>query len=64
MTTEKENKHWDWLKASFQRLLQYKKIRVPNILDDYEFMDPELVESLLGAVRPLLPTDCGLDSSL
>lgn len=39
-----ETKHKQRLKARFKQLLQYKTIEVLDIPDEYQFMDPELVE--------------------
>jgi len=41
-----EYKHKDRLKAEYNRVLQYKKIIVLDIPDDYLYMDEELVEVL------------------
>ena len=39
-----EKKHKQRLLAKFARLVEYKKIIVLDIPDDYQFMQPELVE--------------------
>ncbi len=39
-----EPKHKNRLKAQFGRVLSHKPIHVLNIPDDYQYMDPELVE--------------------
>jgi len=39
-----EKKHKQRLVAKFRRLIEYKKIIVLDIPDEYQFMDPELVE--------------------
>ncbi len=49
-----EQKHRDRLKASFPRGMQYKTVHILEIPDDYQFMDPELVELLEEVVPPLL----------
>ena len=49
-----EAKHRDRLKASFARALQYKPIHVLEVLDDYQFMDPDLITILEDAIDPLL----------
>ena len=49
-----EYKHKDRLKADYARLLQYKKIVVLDIADDYGYMDTELVEVLRGTVEGYL----------
>lgn len=47
-------KHKDRLKADFNRPLQYKKIIVLDIPDDYLYMDEELIELLRESVEPYL----------
>ena len=49
-----EYKHKDRLKADYNRLLQYKKIIVLDIPDDYLYMDEELIEVLRGAIEGYL----------
>jgi len=49
-----EYKHKDRLKANYARLLQYKKIIVLDIPDDYGYMDSELVEVLSDSVEQYL----------
>jgi predicted protein tyrosine phosphatase len=39
-----ETKHQRRLKADFQNLLSHKQLVVLNIPDEYQYMDPELVE--------------------
>ena len=39
-----ESKHQQRMKATFGKLLNYKRLVVLNIADDYKFMDLELVE--------------------
>jgi predicted protein tyrosine phosphatase len=39
-----EPKHQQRLRSEFRQLLDYKRLEVLNIPDDYKFMDPELVE--------------------
>ena len=39
-----EPKHKHRLQAEFRQLLNYKRLDVLNIPDEYQFMDPELVE--------------------
>jgi len=39
-----EVKHKQRLQAAFHQLLTHKRIDVLNILDEYQAMDPELVE--------------------
>ena len=49
-----EYKHKDRLKANFSRLLQYKKMVVLDIPDDYLYMDEELIEILKSSVEGYL----------
>ena len=49
-----EHKHKDRLKADFNRLLQYKKIIVLDIPDEYQYMDEELVQLLKESVEGYL----------
>jgi len=46
-----EYKHKDRLKAEYNRVLQYKKIIVLDIPDDYLYMDEELVEVLEESIE-------------
>ena len=41
-----EPKHKEGLQSEFRQSLNYKRIDVLNIPDEYQFMDPELVEIL------------------
>jgi len=49
-----EYKHKDRLKAEYNRVLQYKKIIVLDIPDDYLYMDEELVEVLKVSIEGYL----------
>jgi len=49
-----EYKHKDRLKAEYNRVLQYKKIVVLDIPDDYLYMDEELVEVLKVSIEGYL----------
>ena len=49
-----EYKHKDRLKAEYNQVLQYKKIIVLDISDDYLYMDEELVEVLEVAIEGYL----------
>ena len=49
-----EQKHKDRLKADFSRLLTHKPIHVLDIPDDYQYMDPDLVETLQNSVATYL----------
>jgi len=46
-----EYKHKDRLKADYNRLLQYKKIIVLDIPDDYLYMDNELIEIIEQSIE-------------
>ncbi|MEL7351220.1 MAG: phosphotyrosine protein phosphatase [Cyanobacteria bacterium P01_A01_bin.116] len=48
-----EQKHKDRLTTDFKRIQEHAIIHVLNIPDDYQYMDPELVEHF-EAVVPLL----------
>lgn len=49
-----EPKHKQRLLASFPGSTRYKEIVVLDIPDDYQFMDPELVEMLTTAIDSIL----------
>ena len=49
-----ENKHKQRLKADFRQEINFKKIYVLDIPDEYKFMDEELVEVLNQTVKPIL----------
>lgn len=49
-----ERKHLHRLQAGYARLLEYKRIYCLDIPDDYQFMDPELVDILEDAVTARL----------
>jgi predicted protein tyrosine phosphatase len=50
-----EKKHVERLRDKFPEAIQQKAVICLNIPDDYEFMDPELVELLKGAVSEHVP---------
>ena len=52
-----EEKHKSRLRAQFGRLLEYKAIHVLDIPDEYQFMQPELVEQLELSVASILGLD-------
>ena len=52
-----EQKHKSRLVAEFTRLLEEKPIHVLDIPDDYQYMDPELVELLEQSVGSVLGLD-------
>jgi predicted protein tyrosine phosphatase len=49
-----EQKHKNRLKADYSRLLTHKPIHVLEIPDEYQYMDPELVEILKESVSNYL----------
>ncbi len=49
-----EQKHKNRLKAEFTRMLDRKPIHVLDIPDEYQYMDPELVQELENLVEPFL----------
>lgn len=52
-----EEKHKSRLLAEFTRVLEHTPIHVLDIPDDYQYMDPELIDELRRAVAPLLRID-------
>jgi len=51
-----EYKHKQRICAAFPQLVQFKKIEVLDIPDDYQYMDDELIELLKASVLPLIST--------
>ena len=49
-----EEKHQSRLRADFRDDMKYKTIHVLDIPDDYQFMDPELVDLIYDAVAPMI----------
>ncbi len=49
-----ESKHKQRLLADYPGEMRFKEIHVLDIPDDYQYMDPALVEILTETVRPLL----------
>ena len=49
-----EHKHKERLKSAFGRLLQYKKIIVLDIPDEYQYMDEELIALLQNSIEGYL----------
>ena len=47
-----EEKHLSRLRNDFRGELKHKVLRVLDIPDDYQFMDPELVDLINDAVAP------------
>ncbi|MEO9944740.1 phosphotyrosine protein phosphatase [Paraglaciecola sp.] len=52
-----EEKHKSRLKAQFTRLLDHKPTHVLDILDEYQYMDEELVEIIKQTVGSYLIVD-------
>ena len=52
-----EHKHKDRLKAEYSKLLQYKKVIVLHIPDDYGYMDEALVDVLKMSIEPYFDED-------
>jgi predicted protein tyrosine phosphatase len=52
-----ERKHLQRLRAEYARLLEHKPVHVLDIPDDFQYMDPELIEVLEHAVKPYLEVD-------
>lgn len=52
-----EEKHKSRLLSEFRHLVQGKPIHVLDIPDEYEYMDPELVEQLERSVGEILGLD-------
>ncbi len=49
-----EEKHQSRLRAEFRGDVKHKIIHVLDIPDDYQFMDPELVDLIRDAVEPMI----------
>ena len=49
-----EEKHHQRLNSEYPREMRYKEVHVLDIPDDYQFMDPDLVEELRQTVGPIL----------
>ncbi|NQZ58236.1 MAG: protein tyrosine phosphatase [Lentisphaeraceae bacterium] len=49
-----ENKHKQRLLANFRQELNYKKMIVLDIPDNYKFMDQELIEILKESIDPVI----------
>ncbi|MEO9822825.1 MAG: hypothetical protein ABJF50_00180 [Paracoccaceae bacterium] len=52
-----EEKHQSRLRAEFRGEVRYKDLRVLDIPDDYQFMDPELVDLIRDAVAPMIEAE-------
>lgn len=46
-----EKKHKNRLISKFTRMLDYKEIHILNILDEYQYMDPELISEIESKVE-------------
>ncbi len=51
-----ESKHRSRIKTTFPNALNNKQIHVLEIEDNYQFMDPELIELLIQTIDPILET--------
>ncbi|MEP4194158.1 MAG: phosphotyrosine protein phosphatase [Aliishimia sp.] len=51
-----EEKHLSRLRADFRGEVKRKAIHVLDIPDHYHFMDPELVDLICDAVKPMIDT--------
>lgn len=49
-----EEKHLSRLRADFRGEVKQKATYILDIPDDYQFMDPELVDLITDGVRPIL----------
>jgi predicted protein tyrosine phosphatase len=49
-----EDKHSARIRAEFRDEVRYKAMHVLDVPDDYQFMDPELIELLGQKIEPLL----------
>lgn len=49
-----EQKHKNRLKAEFARMLKHKPIHILDIPDEYQYMDPELIQELENSVEAFL----------
>ncbi|MBX7018633.1 phosphotyrosine protein phosphatase, partial [Providencia rettgeri] len=49
-----EQKHKNRLQADFSRLLEYKPLHILDIPDNYQYMNPELVQILQDTVPSYL----------
>lgn len=49
-----EDKHKQRIVGTFKRVVSYKEIIVMNIPDDYQYMDPELVDVFEASIDELV----------
>jgi len=49
-----EEKHKSRIRADFRDEIRYKQLHVLDIPDDYQFMDPELIEIIKARTEPLI----------
>jgi predicted protein tyrosine phosphatase len=54
-----EEKHLSRLRADFRGEVKHKDIHVLDIPDDYQFMDPELVDLIRDTVEPMVDAHHG-----
>jgi predicted protein tyrosine phosphatase len=55
-----ESKHKQRLVADYPGEMRFKQTHVLDIPDDYQYMDPALIELLNATVRPLLQPEADL----
>lgn len=53
-----ESKHRQQLLSRFPAELKYTELHVLDIPDEYQFMDPELIQTIKDSVDPLLAKWC------
>ena len=51
-----ESKHKQRLTADHPDAMRHREVHVLEIEDNYQFMDPELIEELVTAIDPILNT--------
>ena len=51
-----EEKHKSRMRADFRDEIKYKELYVLDIPDDYQYMDPELIEIIKEKTEPLIFT--------
>lgn len=49
-----EKKHWQQLVSRFPNETRHQQIQILNVPDEYQFMDPELVELLRHSIDAVL----------
>ena len=49
-----ESKHKQRLIADYPEAMRYREVHVLDIEDNYQFMDPELIDELKSSIEPIL----------